>query len=301
MGGRLYWEIMKAIDLFAGAGGFSTGAVMAGCSVVWAANHWPAAVAVHADNHPDTVHTCQDLQQADWTRVPAHDLLMASPACRGHSRAKARNARTMTRCAARHGPWCQPPNATGPPWCWSRMCPSSPHGRYIRRVRSHDGAGLRPGTRDHRCGRSRRGSAPPTPVHRLHAQQHRWISASKPPAHVGSGQIIDFDAGRWSHIDKPGRWRNAGARGLWPGRTATGSSLRITATRPAGAVWKTGSRAPSPRATGAGRDRWRPHAHAKRARMPPRWAFPTTIACPSGPRTPCTCWAMPSCPWWRAT
>lgn len=38
---------VKAIDLFAGAGGFSTGARMAGASVVWAANHWPDAVAVH--------------------------------------------------------------------------------------------------------------------------------------------------------------------------------------------------------------------------------------------------------------
>ena len=79
---------MKAIDLFAGAGGFSTGATMAGVQVVWAANHWPAAVQVHANNHPHTIHVCQDLQQADWTQVPAHDLLMASPACQGHSRAK---------------------------------------------------------------------------------------------------------------------------------------------------------------------------------------------------------------------
>lgn len=79
---------MKAIDLFAGAGGFSTGATMAGCNVVWAANHWPAAVQVHANNHPDTVHVCQDLQQANWTQVPAHDLLLASPACQGHSRAR---------------------------------------------------------------------------------------------------------------------------------------------------------------------------------------------------------------------
>lgn len=79
---------MKAIDLFAGAGGFSTGATMAGVHVVWAANHWPAAVQVHANNHPDTLHVCQDLQQADWSLVPAHDLLMASPACQGHSRAK---------------------------------------------------------------------------------------------------------------------------------------------------------------------------------------------------------------------
>ncbi len=57
---------MKAIDLFAGAGGFSTGATMAGVQVVWAANHWPAAVQVHANNHPTTQHVCQDLQQADW-------------------------------------------------------------------------------------------------------------------------------------------------------------------------------------------------------------------------------------------
>ena len=79
---------MRAVDLFAGAGGFSTGATMAGVNVVWAANHWPAAVQVHTNNHPDTIHLCQDLQQADWSLVPAHDLLMASPACQGHSRAR---------------------------------------------------------------------------------------------------------------------------------------------------------------------------------------------------------------------
>lgn len=44
--------------------GFSTGATMAGVQVVWAANHWPAAVQVHANNHPATQHACQDLQQA---------------------------------------------------------------------------------------------------------------------------------------------------------------------------------------------------------------------------------------------
>lgn len=79
---------MKAIDLFAGAGGFSTGARMAGVDVVWAANHWQAAVSIHAENHPDVVHSCQDLHQADWSAVPSHDLLLASPACQGHSRAR---------------------------------------------------------------------------------------------------------------------------------------------------------------------------------------------------------------------
>jgi len=79
---------MDAIDLFAGLGGFSEGAEQAGVRVVWAANHWPAAVQVHANNHPETEHVCQDLQQADWTQVPKHDLLLASPACQGHSRAR---------------------------------------------------------------------------------------------------------------------------------------------------------------------------------------------------------------------
>lgn len=79
---------MNAIDLFAGAGGFSTDAQMAGCNVIWAANHWREAVDTHASNHPHAAHKCQDLQQADWTQVPTHDLLLASPACQGHSRAR---------------------------------------------------------------------------------------------------------------------------------------------------------------------------------------------------------------------
>lgn len=82
---------MTAIDLFAGAGGFSTGATMAGVKILWAANHWQAAVQVHAENHPDTVHVCQDLHQADWSMVPAHDILLASPACQGHSSARGKD------------------------------------------------------------------------------------------------------------------------------------------------------------------------------------------------------------------
>lgn len=79
---------MTAIDLFAGAGGFTLGATMAGVRVVWAANHWEAAVQIHSANHPDAAHLCQDLHQADWEAVPRHDLLLASPACQGHSRAR---------------------------------------------------------------------------------------------------------------------------------------------------------------------------------------------------------------------
>ncbi len=47
---------MRCIDLFAGAGGFTEGARLAGARVVWAANHWPLAVQYHQTNHPDTWH-----------------------------------------------------------------------------------------------------------------------------------------------------------------------------------------------------------------------------------------------------
>jgi DNA (cytosine-5)-methyltransferase 1 len=80
-----------AIDLFAGAGGFTTGAEAAGLQVLWAANHWPAAVEAHRLNHPGTVHACQDLQQADFRQAPAHDVLLASPSCTGHTPARGRD------------------------------------------------------------------------------------------------------------------------------------------------------------------------------------------------------------------
>lgn len=77
----------NAVDLFAGAGGWTTGAKLAGLKVVWAANHWPAAVAAHRANHPDVHHECQDLTQVDWRVLPdlRDGVLIASPACQGFS------------------------------------------------------------------------------------------------------------------------------------------------------------------------------------------------------------------------
>lgn len=76
---------MRAVDLFAGFGGLTAGAEAAGVRVVWAANHCRFAVDVHAANHPNTEHACQDLRQADWSSLPAFDMLLAAPACQGHS------------------------------------------------------------------------------------------------------------------------------------------------------------------------------------------------------------------------
>lgn len=92
---------MRAIDLFGGWGGFTLGATMAGVDVVWAANHWPLAVEAHALNHPHAQHVCQDLRQADWTALPAFDLLLASPACQPHSTAS-QPARAGNVAAAKH-------------------------------------------------------------------------------------------------------------------------------------------------------------------------------------------------------
>lgn len=80
-----------AVDLFAGCGGFTEGAEAAGVRVLWAANHWRAAVDCHEANHPEVAHECEDLHKVDWSRVPKHDILLASPCCQGHAHARGKN------------------------------------------------------------------------------------------------------------------------------------------------------------------------------------------------------------------
>lgn len=93
---------MRAVDLFSGWGGFTEGAAQAGVEVVWAANHWPLAVEAHASNHPGTKHSCQDLQQADWTELPEYDILLSSPACQGHSLAAQGSRKAMDSTRRHH-------------------------------------------------------------------------------------------------------------------------------------------------------------------------------------------------------
>lgn len=97
--------MIRAIDQFAGLGGWSTGARQAGANVVWAANHWPEAVHWHSQNHPDAEHACQDLHQVDWSQVPAHDLMLASPCCQGHSRARGKQSGNPQHDASRSTAW----------------------------------------------------------------------------------------------------------------------------------------------------------------------------------------------------
>ncbi len=74
--------MLTVTDIFAGAGGSSTGmAVVPGVEIAVAANHWPLAVRVHAGNHQETEHMCVDLHMEDPRNFPRTDVLWASPEC----------------------------------------------------------------------------------------------------------------------------------------------------------------------------------------------------------------------------
>lgn len=197
---------MKAIDLFAGGGGFSEGARMAGVRVVWAANHWEAAVEIHAANHPDTQHMCQDLHQADWTQVPHHDLLLASPACQGHSRA--RGTDKPHHDAARSTAWAV---------VSALECHNPPHG-VVENVPEFLQWSLYPAWCE--ALRILGYSVSPhivdcadlgVPQNRMRVfvilakSKYPLKLNLKPREHVPASTFIDFSDGRWSQIEKPGR------------------------------------------------------------------------------------------------
>lgn len=80
------------IDCFAGGGGASTGIEMAlGRSPDYAINHDPVAVAMHAVNHPDAIHLCQNVYKVDPLDhfARAHiGFAWFSPDCKHFSKAK---------------------------------------------------------------------------------------------------------------------------------------------------------------------------------------------------------------------
>ena len=83
-------------DLFCGAGGSSSGAEKAieengGTMNLIAINHWNTAIATHSANHPRAKHIVEDVSMVDPEAVVEKgrlDLLMASPECKFHSRAR---------------------------------------------------------------------------------------------------------------------------------------------------------------------------------------------------------------------
>lgn len=219
---------MIAVDLFAGLGGFSTGAEHAGITTRWAANHSPDACKWFSANHPDVSVACQDLHQADFTALPAHDVLLASPACQGHARARGRErphhdaARSTAWAVVAAAETCRPSTI---------MIENVPEFRswtlyttwrsalttlgYALSEQVIDAADV--GVPQHRRRllvvgtRSRHPLVLPPPP-----------GGNQRPAR----SIIDLDAGTWSPVDKPGR-ADATLRRIARGRARFGSTFLI--------------------------------------------------------------------------
>jgi DNA (cytosine-5)-methyltransferase 1 len=80
----------RAIDFFAGGGGFTNGALLAGLPVVLAANHWTKSYDTHSANFPQAEHLLGDLSVMDPKRFSRSmaNILVCSPECRTHSNAR---------------------------------------------------------------------------------------------------------------------------------------------------------------------------------------------------------------------
>jgi DNA (cytosine-5)-methyltransferase 1 len=88
---------MIGIDLFAGAGGMSLGAQMAGVEVVLAVEKDPHAAATYKINHPDTkliVDGVESIKRINISRKGIETVLFGGPPCQGLSTS---NQRTRTR------------------------------------------------------------------------------------------------------------------------------------------------------------------------------------------------------------
>jgi len=199
---------MEAIDLFAGAGGLSEGAKMAGVRVVWAANHWRAAVEVHALNHPNARHECQDLHQANWALVPRHDLLLAAPCCQGHSKARGRANGNPQHDASRSTAWAVVAAVEyhRPEFVVVENVPEFVHWSLYpawRMAMEALGYSLAPhiiDAADHGVPQNRQR------LFIVCARSRAPLMLMWPPHfHVAVETVIDFDSGNWSPVYRPGR------------------------------------------------------------------------------------------------
>lgn len=90
-------QTIKAVDLFCGAGGTSTGIIKAATERLHrdinlvAVNHWQTAINSHSLNHPFVKHLCEPVENIhplDLVKDGRLDLLAASCECRFHSNAR---------------------------------------------------------------------------------------------------------------------------------------------------------------------------------------------------------------------
>lgn len=244
---------LLAADLFAGAGGLSEGAESAGVRVIWSANHWPDACAIYALNHGrDPV--CQDLQQFDFHALPDIDLLLAAPACQGHSpaRGKDRPRHDATRSTA----WAviSALEAKRPAFALVENVPAFARWQLFPAWCSAAHA-LGYAIAPHEVDAADHG----VPQHR--ARLFLALTRSRHPvalelprrAHVPAADIIDFGAGAWSAIGRKGRSQSTLAR-IAAGRRRFGE--RFVAPYYGSGSGETGRSLQRPLGTITTRDRW---------------------------------------------
>lgn len=94
----------RVVDLFAGAGGASWGATLAGLDVVAAVNHDARQLAAHARALPWAQHIREDLTRLSPMALPAHDVLWASFECTGFTRARGKER--LHHDTSRATAWC---------------------------------------------------------------------------------------------------------------------------------------------------------------------------------------------------
>lgn len=280
---------MIAIDLFAGAGGFSTGAKLAGCNVAWAANHWPDAVEWHSKNHPDTQHLCQDLHQADWSRVPAHDLMLASPCCQGHSKARGKTHGNPQHDASRSTAWAVVSAAEyhRPPMIIVENVPEFvdwklyPSWRMAMEALGYSVAPHIIDAADH--------GAPQNRIRLflvLTRSRAPLMLQMVPERHIPARQFIDFDCDGWSPVERPGRAKATLER-VRAGRRAFGERFIMPYYKSGSGL--TGRSLDRPVGTITTRDRWAV-VDGDRMRMFNRWecrdamSFPRSYELPDNHR-----------------
>lgn len=103
--------LVRAGDLFCGAGGFSSGLMAAAGELgldleLVAVNHWQIAIETHSRNHPKVRHYCQDLDAADPRKLVPEgrlELLLGAPECTHFS--SARGGKPMSD-QSRSSAWC---------------------------------------------------------------------------------------------------------------------------------------------------------------------------------------------------
>lgn len=89
-------KIWRAVDLFAGCGGLTTGLKRAGFKVVSAVEKDELAASTYSDNHPEVDLLTEDIVEVEWKKLlpkdsASIDLVAGCPPCQGFSRVRRHN------------------------------------------------------------------------------------------------------------------------------------------------------------------------------------------------------------------